>query len=1059
MFLFFFQKITFPVCSYGQEPDTTLFINIITNDSVTAWDCNGVAAVQATGGTEPYLFIWSNGETAQVNSDLCPGNYCITVTDAHGHSTDTCFELVEFIDTSCSASYSWLPAGSISCYETCYEFIDNSTGQDYELMWSFGDSVFATSANPVFSFTEYGEQVVCLTITTNTCRDSICQTIIVSPCQLWVDTIIEPISYYSACDGSIQLDILNGTQPYSIIWNNGNILQTISGLCEDTYCVTVTDAFACKDSICAELTNPPDTSCHAEFNYIRQGIADFLFHGFDANGDITGWFWDFGDNNFSTVQHPVHSFPSLGFYNVCLAITNVTGCQDTICKIIHIDSCNISLSANIQNISCYGYCDGQVMLIPSDGAPPYIYTWQQEGNNTAQNVFLDLCSGAYQVTVTDADFCSFDTIIPVTEPDTLVINSLNIQITCFNLCDGIIDYSVSGGTSPYSYYMIDWGTYVPEPVGNLCPGEYIVKITDQHGCTTLHSSVINNSPPQLLISDIEFTDVSCFLGCDGSAMAFVTGGTPGYSYMWNNGMTTAYNDNLCHGVYFLTITDANGCDTTGSVIISQPGPINISLTKTDAACYNNCNGSITGSALGSTFPYSFEWSNGMTGTTIAGLCDSTYYTTVTDGNQCTGTAFTTIEEPDTLIVHTLNIINPTCNNTCNGSAQVSILGGTSPYSVLWSNGASLEIINNLCGGNYSATITDNHSCTAITNITLNQPQGISLNITVTAVSGFGQCDGAALVIPQGGHHPYQYLWSNGNTDSIAVNLCEGTWCVTVTDNNGCTLTDSALIVSPPTYKITGRVYAGTNLLPQGIVLLYTKESNDQYFAKQYSYIDNGQYLFEYLNPGTYLLYAVPYIDIFPQTPIYMPTYYGNKVFWSQAHDIEIVDNISGADIFLAKNESIVYGFDWFEILGNFYIPNVPYQSYKVYPEKAGFLSHPVYITMNDTIEQANDINFRIIYKEIISVSGSVQGIKQYNHLHIYPNPFHELINIDVELIKNSDFEVNIYNCLGSLIYSHCNNYSQGNHIIPVDLFNMSPGIYFIQVRFEDGTNFYSKIIK
>ncbi|MBU0763909.1 MAG: hypothetical protein KJ607_03635, partial [Bacteroidetes bacterium] len=435
-------------------PDTCLTLTIVINDSVTAWNCNGVATVYSDGGTPPYSYIWSNGETTQVTDYLCPGNYCITVADQDSHQTVLCFEIVEFVDTGCSASYSWLPAGTPSCYETCYEFIDLSEGIDYEMMWSFGDSVFATSSNPQFSFTEYGEHVVCLTIMTATCLDSSCQSINVDSCHLTLNAAVNEVTFYGACNGSIYLDPENATPPFSFLWASGATTQNLTGLCAGNYCATATDAFACKDSVCIHLVNPPDTSCAAEFSWTRIGLTQFIFHGINAQGDVNSWHWDFGDDTYSASQNPTHIYAGLGIYTVCLAIETSTGCMDTMCEIINIDSCNITLNTNIQHPDCYNSCNGQAVLMPGNGEGPYTYSWIQPGNQSQNNFYDSLCAGTYQVTVTDAVYCTLISAVTVTQPDTLLTAASAGQVSCHDVCDGSIILTTTGGTPPYYYHLI-----------------------------------------------------------------------------------------------------------------------------------------------------------------------------------------------------------------------------------------------------------------------------------------------------------------------------------------------------------------------------------------------------------------------------------------------------------------------------------------------------------------------------------------------------------------------------------------------------------------------------
>ncbi|PLX01226.1 MAG: hypothetical protein C0594_13770, partial [Marinilabiliales bacterium] len=572
--------------------DTCVKIGFVQNDSVTSWNCNGYITAIPEGGQPPYSFLWSSGETTQNIDDLCPGEYCVSVYDFDGHISVACGEVENFIDTSCSADFFWMPAGSASCYETCFQFFNQSAGNDYNLTWSFGDSVFATSETPIFSFTNYGTPTVCLTIETSTCIDSTCMIIPVDSCNIQLDTIVGHVSVFGDCNGFVYLSYQNATQPVDLQWSNGSQDQNLTNLCAGTYCVTLTDAFACKDSVCVEVVQPQDTNCQAAFEINRVALKDFEFVDVSPSSNIVSWDWNFGDNSSSAVQNPVHTYSNLGDYQACLIIETETGCVDTACENIHIDTCLLSLNTNYQHVSCHGMCDGTVMLIPVNGEAPYVYEWQSPGSYSNQNLHSQLCAGTYQATVTDSYFCTATSVVYIDQPDSLVVTSVETPASCQGICNGTIDLNVSGGTPPYAYYVFELDDYVQNPIENLCPGHYSLMVSDNNLCAVMGAVSIEMPPVEMIFDNIDVDDISCWLGCDGAVHISVAGGSTPYAYLWSNGETTTGIDSLCFNQYNynVTVTYDNGCFIDTTIIVSQPPPINVSLSKQDLSCYEICNG-------------------------------------------------------------------------------------------------------------------------------------------------------------------------------------------------------------------------------------------------------------------------------------------------------------------------------------------------------------------------------------------------------------------------------------------------------------------------------------
>ena len=202
------------------------------------------------------------------------------------------------------------------------------------------------------------------------------------------------------------------------------------------------------------------------------------------------------------------------------------------------------------------------------GTGPFTYLWN---NGETTSTASTLCAGTISVDITDANGCVVTVSDLITEPNILssAITSFD-DVTCNSLCDAVATVNVSGGTLGYTYLWNDPSAQTTASANNLCAGNYTVDITDANGCTTSASVTINE--PTAINTSIIGTDVLCNNACDGSADLTVSGGTPGYTYLWDDPNSTSSEDisALCAGSYSVTITDANGCTGTENITINQP---------------------------------------------------------------------------------------------------------------------------------------------------------------------------------------------------------------------------------------------------------------------------------------------------------------------------------------------------------------------------------------------------------------------------------------------------------------------------------------------------------
>ena len=364
--------------------------------------------------------------------------------------------------------------------------------------------------------------------------------------------------------------------------------------------------------------------------------------------------------------------------------------------------------------------------------------------------------------------------------------------------------------------------------GNSGPIGYDFGIDDIEFGPTVQPLVVNAS------SNIN----TCF-GSSGVLNASVSGGTAPYTYLWSNGQTTPTISGLIAGVYTVTVTDAQLCTAIATVTLTLPtSALTTTITsQTNVSCNGFSDGSATITASGGTpinmgwpfylYGYNFSWSNGTStifsySSTITSLNAGTYTVTVNDANGCTETASVIITQPPVLNISTSQT-NVSCNGFSNGSAIVTVSGGTAPYYYLWNNGSTNSNITGLSAGNYSVTVTDVNGCIGTASVIITQPPPfLFYTINHSDVSCLGGSNGTASVSALGGTPGLTYNWSNGQNTQTATGLSAGTYTVTVTDANGCTITTNVTIAIEyplpiPSYTYTGfcqsETFVFTNTTP------------------------------------------------------------------------------------------------------------------------------------------------------------------------------------------------------------------------------------------------------
>ena len=352
--------------------------------------------------------------------------------------------------------------------------------------------------------------------------------------------------------------------------------------------------------------------------------------------------------------------------------------------------CTIQVvTSNITEETCVGSSDASATATAA-GSGLINYLWS-DGQTTA--TAINLTTGIYTVTATDDAGCTGTAIAEVLlNPEGVWLMFSFTPVTCNGGSDGTAHVSVMTGVAPYIYIWNDpAGTTNADPV-NLAAGQYTVTVTDSNGCSNYGPVTITE--PSAIVLNSSSTNETCFGSANGSASVSVSGGTPGYSFLWSDGQSSSTATNLTAGDYMVTVTDSLGCAVIESLTIDLVNPqIMIAATSDSISCFGGSDGSIIVSTTGGTGSISYMWSNGETTGTISNLTAGTYTLIATDDIGCTATISEIVSEPSELIATVLGT-NVTVNGGEDGSATVTPTGGTPDFTYSWNDGQTTATATN-----------------------------------------------------------------------------------------------------------------------------------------------------------------------------------------------------------------------------------------------------------------------------------------------------------------------------------------------------------------------------
>ena len=667
------------------EPDELVATGVISNNNGFGISCNGAddgsINLSVSGGTTGYSFAWtktgdgSYNSTSEDLSNLSPGTYNVTVTDANDCTDTASFTITEPDELTIAADASLSTA--IDCFDGNGQIKVNITGNSnnggastnyvYTLSGTnysgatVNESVTTTALN--YTFTPKAGTYTVKVSDANNCEKTTNQITLTQPsAALAIAESITNITCNGQNNGAIDLTISGGTVNYSFAWTKtGNAgysanSKDINSLSPGVYNVTVTDANNCKISKSFTITEPDVLdvtgviSNNNGFGISCNGADDGSIN-LSVTGGTAGYTysWSSPDGGSGlSVNSKDQSGLGPGTFNV--TVTDANNCSDTASFTItepdELTMSNLISDTNGFEISCFGANDGTIDITPSGGSGNYTYSWSTQNGTQPVNGQQDqsgLGPGVYTLTLADSNSCSISQTFTLAQPDDITVSAVisnynGFEISTAGASNGSINITAVGGfLSTGASYSYNWSTTNGSGLDNsaedqtgLSAGTYTVVVTDSNNCTETKVYKLDE-PDQLgfssIISNFSGFEISCFDADDGSISITPTGGSGTYTYDWStnngSGLTQGQQNQtgLGPGTYSLTITDSNGNTISQNFVIDEPTALSLSSTISDynnfeVSCFGGADGEIDITVGGGTGQYTYNWSASNNGAGI-----------------------------------------------------------------------------------------------------------------------------------------------------------------------------------------------------------------------------------------------------------------------------------------------------------------------------------------------------------------------------------------------------------------------------------------------------------
>jgi hypothetical protein len=777
---------------------------------------NGQISASATGGTQPYSYLWSSSppQTTSTAYNLRAGYYEVQITDKNGCQSKSSYTITE--PSPITIGLTGLN------YSICY---NDSLGEIFTKIWGGTPGYkIQWNSNPLLNTSNLtklrGGTYRITVIDDNNCSES--KDFIISepkPLSIQFDTVIQPLCYGSS-EGSIFAKVGGGTLPHQLFWNASpfNNVPKISNLNAGLYTLMVKDSVGCTLADSIRLI-PKDSIL-----ITGQIVHPKCFGGNDGKV-LSAAFGGTAPYKFLWSHNPSLNNPLLNNIpagNYYLTVTDNNACIQQ-AQFIVLQPNPLEVKKTLQNdVKCHSGNDGALSVFVNGGTAPLQIKWDNPPSQSA--AINNLKAGVYTVLVTDSQGCADSMIFQINEPPLLIGYFDSIYSpSCYAQPNGTVTYKANGGVQPYTY-AFDNAPFQLDSLARFVKAGWIrVKVLDAHGCQINDSAFIKQ--PESLRLESEINQVTCFSLQNGKIILKGFGGVQPYNFKWSHTAQdthTAYQ--LNQGSYVVSMIDKNNCTLRDTFQIFQPEKLVAKVDLTiPASCFNVANGIAGGSASGGIPAYDFYWKgpSNYTGNNPIGMKSGAYMMIVKDKNGCMDSSATFIGQPNKVASSVIATQSPRCVDSTDGWAEVAALPGVGPYSYRWSNGSRTARAENLAKGNYSVVITDKCGDTAMAYITISDPAPFIIpNISgfrasfrgnqevyqIAEVSGwsyFWEVTNGTITSGQG-TAKITVLWNGPGQGNVMVKVVNGSGCI---DDNfyQVSLTDECMYVFPNPTNLKAQV--------------------------------------------------------------------------------------------------------------------------------------------------------------------------------------------------------------------------------------------------------------
>ena len=837
------------------EPDqVTLFDAIVvhtncvegSNSAASNGSISVIAQGGNTSGTGLYQYSWSSPSIPSLQNidGLAPGSYSVIISDQTNCSSPSySFEILspEFIE------FDFYTSEPIGCHNACDGSISvftSNTSTDIFYWYDVSDSVYIGNSNTLNNLCE-GSYYFAVENEYNCYRESpalgIGNITLDNPDEFTINLEQSPSVPNGLCNGLASVNSPTATGLVTFDWSTGETTSTIENLCgNEIYQVIATDENDCQSF---EQFIIEEDECNLS-------IGDLTVENISCNNANDGRIYS--QNTFQggfppytiylynqdvlvdqqTTNSNFVNFSSLSEGEYFVILEDIGGCLSTFSTTITNPN-PLSYSYTIENSNCYNSFDPEVHITITGGTPfsgdtaydidffdyEYYISYEENGieNYVSGNNTL---ASSYPLIVSDSNECTSPLIpsddifvVEVSDIDSILIDVQLTSPKCYGDSDGVAVLSYSGGQGPYEINWYENGSLLPiaqslTVVEGLSAGNYYVSVKDALGCETIHDFEVIDIDSITVVSQL--TLPSCVGASDASISTSITGGNGGYSFLWSPGSMISSNvTGLSSGSYDLIIIDQKLCEHIETFVIEDPDVIAIDLDVTPISCNGQSDGAISATATLGAGGYSYQWYlNGGAISSIDGgispdvvnLSLGIYSVEVTDAFGCSSSTSFEMVEPSSIDIE-IDPTNPSCFGANDGQFIASLNGGEGSFQYALKDDLNNILTeefysNQLYSGTYNFVVTDGNSCQDSVLFTIEEPESIQLNVTVTDVSCYNGNNGSATFDVQNNTGSVSHTWSKvialNDYEEISYsatmnnNIVQGNYILQVVDSIGCT---------------------------------------------------------------------------------------------------------------------------------------------------------------------------------------------------------------------------------------------------------------------------------